>query len=109
MSDKGLGVGPGMAAQLKRLQENLKSAQAALAEETVEATAGGGAVNVVMSGTQECREIRIAPHLLRDGDGRRLPDLLKLAVNQALRDSQALAARRLGPLTGGLADSGREG
>jgi len=98
--DKGGGL-LGMAAQLRRLQEELKSAQAALAEETVEASAGGGTVRIVMTGTQECREVRIAPHLLRDPEAGRLPDLIRLAVNQAIQDSQALAARRLGPLAAG--------
>ena len=109
MDDKGTGDLPGMAAQLKRLQENLRSAQAALAEETVEASSGGGAVKIVMTGTQECREIQIAPHLLREPEAGKLQDLLQLAVNQAIHDSQALAARRLGPLAGGLADPGRKG
>jgi DNA-binding YbaB/EbfC family protein len=92
----------GMAAQLRRLQEELKSVRAELAEQTVEASAGGGAVRVVMTGTQECREIHIAPPLLREPDASRLPDLLRLAINQAIQDSQAMAARRLGPLAGGL-------
>ncbi|HET7012009.1 MAG TPA: YbaB/EbfC family nucleoid-associated protein [Anaerolineales bacterium] len=92
----------GMAAQLKRMQAQLKEAQAALAEETIESRAGGGAVRVVMSGTQECREVKIAPELLREGQSEKLQELVRLAVNQAIRDSQSLAARRLGPLAKGL-------
>jgi nucleoid-associated protein EbfC len=92
----------GMAAQLRKLQKDLKEAQAALADETVEARAGGGGVRVVMSGTQECRAVTIAPELLGDDHAERLGDLLCLAVNQAIRDSQSLAARRLGPLAKGL-------
>ena len=109
MDDDGASGLLGMAAQLKRLQESLRSAQAALAEETVEASSGGGAVRIVMTGTQECREIRIAPHLLLEAEAGRLQELLLLAVNQAIHDSQALAARRLGPLAGALADPGRKG
>ncbi len=92
---------PGMAAQLRRLQEELKSAQEKLSEETVEASAGGGAVRILMSGTQECREVHIAPRLLGDAGAVELPELIRLAVNQAIHDSQALAARRLGPLAAG--------
>jgi len=87
----------------QRMQAELAQAQAELAEQTIEASAGGGAVKVVMSGTQECRSITIDLELLRSGDTGMVQDLILLAVNQAIRDSQLLAARRLGPLTGGLA------
>lgn len=92
----------GMLAQVQKLQENLARAQAELADETVEATAGGGVVRVVMSGTQVCKSVMIEPQLLEEGDVEMLQDLLLLVVNQAIQDSQALAARKLGPLTGGL-------
>jgi DNA-binding protein YbaB len=59
-------------------------------------------VRVVMSGTQVCKAMVIEPQLLEEGDVEMLQDLLLLAVNQAIQDSQALAARKLGPLTGGL-------
>jgi DNA-binding protein YbaB len=55
-----------------------------------------------MSGTQECHRVIIRPELLVAGDAARLQDLVLLAVNQAIKDSQLLAARRLGPLTGEL-------
>lgn len=96
------GSAQGMMAHMQRLQGELARAQAELAEETVEASAGGGAVRVVMSGTQECKAVIIEPYLLQDGDEEMLQDLILLAVNQALHDSQALAAKRLGPLTGGF-------
>ncbi len=89
--------------QFQRMQAELAQAQADLADQTVEASAGGGAVKVVMTGTQECRSITIDPGLMQSGDASMVQDLVLLAVNQAIRDSQLLAARRLGPLTGGLA------
>jgi DNA-binding YbaB/EbfC family protein len=91
-----------MMSQIQRMQEELARAQEELAGELVEASAGGGAVTVVMTGTQECREVRIAPELLQEGEGEMLQDLVMLAVNQAIQDSQSLAAKRLGPLTSGL-------
>jgi DNA-binding YbaB/EbfC family protein len=93
----------GMMAQLQKMQAELAKAQSDLDEQTIEASAGGGAVKVVMSGTQECRSVTIAPSLLEAGDASMLQDLVMLAVNQAIQDSQLLAARRLGPLTGGMA------
>lgn len=99
----------GMMSQMRRVQEALVKAQAELAEKTVEASAGGGAVRVVMTGTQECRQVQIAPQLLADGEAEMLQDLIVLAVNQAIHESQALAARMLGPLTGGLGLPGAGG
>jgi hypothetical protein len=96
----------GMMAQLQRMQEELQRTQQELAEEQVEATAGGGAVKVVMSGTQECQGVVIDPSLLAENDVEMLQDLIMLAVNQAIHNSQALAAQRLGPLTGGMSIPG---
>ncbi len=98
--------GRGMLAQVQRMQADLEQAQRELAEETVEASAGGGGVRIVMTGTQECRTVTIAPELMTAGDTGMLQDLVLLAVNQAIKDSQLLAARRLSPLTGGLGKMG---
>lgn len=91
-----------MLSQFQSLQEQLTQAQSDLAQETVEASAGGGAVRVIMSGTQECQQVIVAQSLIEEGDIEMLQDLILLAVNQAMHDSRVLAARRLGPLTGGL-------
>ncbi len=95
--------GPGgMMGQLQKLQEQIQAAQAQLAEETVTATAGGGAVSVTVTGDQQCRQVVIDPALLQEGDVEMLQDLLLAAFNNALEKSRELAAQRLGPLAGGL-------
>ena len=94
--------GMGMMQQLQKLQEQLEVAQAALAEEYVTATAGGGAVSVTVTGDQRCQEIKIAPELIQEGDVEMLQDLVLTAFNSALEKSRSLAAERLGPLAGGL-------
>ncbi len=91
-----------MMQQFQRLQQQLAEAQAKLAEETVTATAGGGAVKVTMTGDQKCKAIEVDPDLLKDADAEMLQDLILAAVNLALDQSRALAADRLGPLAGGL-------
>ena len=91
-----------MMAQLQRMQQQLADAQAALAEETVTASAGGGAIKVTMTGDQKCHEVVIDPALLEDADAEMLQDLVLSAVNLALDQSRDLAAERLGPLAGGL-------
>jgi nucleoid-associated protein EbfC len=94
--------GGGMMQQIQRLQEQLAEAQAKLAEETVSATAGGGAIKVTMTGDQKCRSVEISADLLKDADAEMLQDLVLSAVNLALDQSRQLASERLGPLTGGL-------
>lgn len=91
-----------MMAQLKKMQQQLEQAQEDLADEMVEVTTGGGAVKVKMSGTQRCHEVTIDPALLEEGDAAMLQDLILLAVNQAIHESQVVAARKLGPLSGGM-------
>jgi DNA-binding YbaB/EbfC family protein len=91
-----------MLQQFQRLQEQLAEVQRQLAEETVTATAGGGAVKVTVSGDQKCKAVEIAPSLLQEADAEMLQDMVLTAVNLALDQSRDLAAKRLGPLTGGL-------
>ncbi|MGD0878849.1 MAG: YbaB/EbfC family nucleoid-associated protein [Anaerolineales bacterium] len=92
----------GMMQQLQRLQQQMAEAQEQLALEKVEATAGGGAVKVTMSGDQKCQSVEIAPDLLKEGDAEMLQDLVLAAVNLALDKSRELQEQTMGPLTSGL-------
>ena len=92
----------GMLGQLQSLQKQLQEAQDRLAEETVSATAGGGAVKVTVTGDQRCTEVVIDPELLKDVDVDMLQDLMLTAFNSALDKSREMAAERLGPMASGL-------
>ncbi len=92
----------GMMGQIQKLQEQIAQVQAQLADETVTASAGGGAVQVTVTGDQRCRGVVIDPELLKDADVDMLQDLILTAVNAALDKSRDMAAERLGPLAGGL-------
>jgi DNA-binding YbaB/EbfC family protein len=92
----------GMMQQIQKLQEQLVQAQEQLAQETVNYSAGGGAIKVVMTGDQRCQSVEIDPDLLKDLDVEMLQDLVLAAVNGALEASRNLASERLGPLAGGL-------
>jgi DNA-binding YbaB/EbfC family protein len=94
--------GMGMMGQLQKLQEQLAEAQAKLAEETVTATAGGGAIKVTVTGDQHFTAVEIDPGILADADVEMLQDLVLAAVNSALDKSRDLQADRLGPLAGGM-------
>lgn len=86
----------------QQMQASMEKAQAQLAEETVEGKAGGGAVVVVMTGTQEVRSVRISPEAVDPSDVETLQDLVLAALKDGLERSKALAAQRLGGITGGL-------
>ena len=92
----------GMMQQIQKLQEQLAQTQEQLAQETVNYSAGGGAIKIVMTGDQRCQSVVIDPELLKDADVEMLQDLVLAAVNGALEASRTLASERLGPLTGGL-------
>lgn len=95
-------AGGGMMQQLQQLQAQLAEAQERLKEETVTATAGGGAIKITMTGDQRCTSVEIDPALLEDADAEMLQDMVLSAVNLALDKTRDLAEARLGPLTGGL-------
>jgi len=92
----------GMMQQIQKLQEQLVQAQEQLAQETVEYSAGGGVIKVVMTGDQHCQSMVIDPEILKDGDVEMIQDLVLTAVNGALDASRAMASERMGPLAGGL-------
>lgn len=92
----------GMMQQIQRLQQQMAEAQERLAVETVDATAGGGAVKVTVTGDQKCQSVEIAPELMKDGDAEMLQDLILAAVNLALDKSRELQQQVMGPLAGGL-------
>ena len=92
----------GMMEQLQKLQSQVEATQAALAEETVTVSAGGGVVSITMTGDQRCQAIEVDPELLADAEVEMVQDLLLTAFNSALEKSRDMAAERLGPLTSGL-------
>lgn len=107
---KGMGGMPGgqggMMQRLQQMQAQMEAAQAALAEETVTATVGGGAVKVTMTGVQVCKAVEIDPELLKDLDAEMLQDMLTSAVNLALEQSRKLQEERMGPISAGLGGLG---
>jgi nucleoid-associated protein EbfC len=92
-------------AQMQEMQQQMQSAQEELANETVEATAGGGMVTVKVTGALEITEITIDPKAIDPDDPELLADMVQAAVNEAIRSAQALAEQRLGGLAGGALGS----
>ena len=91
-----------MLRQVQDMQKAMAKAQEELAQETVEASAGGGTVTVVVTGSLEVREVRIDPAAVDPDDVEMLQDLVTAATNEALRAAQALAQQKLGGATSGI-------
>jgi DNA-binding YbaB/EbfC family protein len=94
--------GGGMLGQIQKLQQDMLKAQEQLADETLEVTAGGGAITIVVTGQQRVKSIKLQPEVVDPADLDMLQDLLVAAVNEAIERSQAYAAEKLQGLTGGL-------
>jgi len=91
-----------MMKQVQEMQKKMAQAQEELANETVEASAGGGTVTVVVTGSLEIREVRIKPEAVDPDDVEMLQDLVLAAVRQAFEAASDAASEELGGLTGGL-------
>ena len=91
-----------MLQQVQKMQQDMMAAQEQLKNETVEASAGGGMVKVVVSGDLEVKAITIDADAIDPEDPELLQDMVLAAVNEGLRSAQELAANKMGGLTGGL-------
>ena len=90
--------------QAQQMQEDMQKAQAEREKETVEGTAGGGAVTVRATGTGKLLEIKIAKEAIDPDDPETLEDLVLAAVNSALQAAEELAKSKLN--LGSLGDLG---
>lgn len=109
------GGGPGgfdmnaLLKQAQQMQADMVKAQEALADETVEASAGGGMVKVTMSGDLQLKQISIDPEAIDPEDAEMLSDMVQAAVNEGIRAAQELAASKMGGITGGAGGGGLGG
>jgi len=89
-----------MLRQVQQMQGRMEKLQKELENETVEASAGGGAVAAVVSGTQKIVSVRIDPDAASDVE--MLQDLVVAAVNEAIEKSKQMASDKMQALTSGL-------
>ncbi len=82
--------------QAKKMQEDMEKSQAELAIKEFEATAGGGAISVKVSGQKEIKEIKIQKEVVDPDDVEMLEDLILTCVNEALRKVDSAQADQLG-------------
>lgn len=108
---KGYGNGGGanlqqIARQAQKLQEDMENASAELDVKEYNATAGGGAVKVTVTGKMELKNIEISPEVVDPEDVEMLGDLIMAATNEALRTAQKEKEERMESLSGGLSFPG---
>jgi nucleoid-associated protein EbfC len=89
-----------MLRQVQQMQDRMAKVQSELETETVEATAGGGAVTVVATGTQKVVSVKVDPEAAADHE--MLQDLILAAVNEAMEKSKAMAASKMQAVASGL-------
>lgn len=101
----GMGDMGGMMQQMQKMQQDMEKAQAELEHETVDVSVGGGALKITITGHQRVKAIEFDPDIIDMDDEEwvtDLQDLLVAAMNQAIEQSQTMAAERMEKITGGL-------
>ena len=82
--------------EAKTMQADMEKSQAELASKEFEASAGGGAITVKVSGEKTLKEIKIKPEVVDPDDVEMLEDLILTCVNEALRQVDSAQAAQLG-------------
>ena len=88
--------------QAQKMQKDMAKIQAEMANKTVEATAGGGMVTVIVNGNQEITSIKIEKEVVASDDIEMLENLVIAAINEGLRKSKEMVTEEMSKLTGGL-------
>src|SRR5687767_5743985 len=92
--------------QAARLLEQMEKVQSDLANRTIEASSGGGAVKVVAKCDGSLVSIKIDPAAVNPQDVAMLEDMIVSAANQALTQAREVSTREMGKLTSGLSIPG---
>src|SRR5512136_2348963 len=88
--------------QAARMQQQMEQIQSDLAQRTVEATSGGGAVKVVAKCDGSIASIKIDPQALNPSDAQLLEDMILTAANQALHQAKEISTAEMGKATAGF-------
>ncbi len=88
--------------QAQRMQRQMEEASKELEEKEVTATAGGGAVEVTVSGKKEITKVKLAEEVVDPDDIEMLEDLIMAATNEALRQMDEISQASMAKITGGL-------
>lgn len=102
MFNPGMANMQGMMKKVQKMQQDMLKMQEELKNRTVEATAGGGAVTVVVTGRKTVEKVTIAPSAVDPEDIEMLEDLVTTAINEAMRKVDEMTEKEMGKITGGM-------
>ena len=88
--------------QAARMQQQMEKVQAGLAQRTVEATSGGGAVKIIAKCDGSIAAVKIDPQALNPADAQLLEDMILAAANQALGQAKEISNAEMGKVTAGM-------
>ena len=88
--------------QAARMQQQVEQIQSALANRTVEATSGGGAVKVTAKCDGTISSVKIDPQALNPSDAQLLEDMILTAANQALGQAKEISNAEMSKVTSGF-------
>lgn len=92
--------------QAQKMQKQMEEASKELQEKEVTSSAGGGAVEVTVSGKREITKVKIDPEAVDPDDVEMLEDLIMAATNEALREMEELSTQSMSKITGGFGGMG---
>ncbi|MBN1921283.1 MAG: YbaB/EbfC family nucleoid-associated protein [Anaerolineae bacterium] len=99
----GMRLDPGnLMRQVQQMQQEVERIQGEVEQEVVTVSAGGGAVEISITGGLEVRNISIKPDVVDPEDVEMLQDLILAAVNEAIQKARAMMADRMSAVTGGM-------
>ena len=103
---KGMGQGPanmqGLLKQAQKMQEDMAALQEELDSREYTVKAGGGAVEITISGTLEIKKIDISPDIVDPDDIETLSDVITAGVNEAIKKVNSTNSEEMGKITGAL-------
>ncbi len=88
--------------QAQRMQRQLEESQKELETKEFTAKAGGGAVEVTVTGKKEITKIKLSEEAVDPEDIETLEDMIMAAANEALKQADAANGELMGKMTGGL-------
>ncbi|MCL2577805.1 MAG: YbaB/EbfC family nucleoid-associated protein [Defluviitaleaceae bacterium] len=88
--------------QAQKMQKQMAEMQEALAEKTLDVSAGGGAVKVTINGEKQIMDLVISPDAVDPDDVEMLQDLVRSAVNEAIRQMDEAVNSQMSQITGGM-------
>ena len=88
--------------QAQQMQQKIAVLQKELENRELDTSSGGGAIKIKINGKQEILDVKIDKECVDPNDVSTLEELVKTALNQAVKESQDMVSKAMSKVTGGL-------